>query len=102
MGKALIEVLLQVATLLVSIICVPIDIILQGLFPDLELYLGKVTQVLESYVVPFSGYFVSILPPITRNLIGVYLIFVVGLGAALLTYHSIVLIVKLIGKIKFW
>lgn len=102
MAKALFEVLLWVAQFIVELICLPINALLTTLFPNVEDYLTQVGNTLSNYVVPFSGYFISILPPITRGVIRVYLGFIVVLGSALITYHGIILITKIIRKIKFW
>lgn len=102
MAKALIEVILWVAQFLVELICLPINAILSTLFPDIETFLTNLGNTLSSYVVPISGYFVSLFPPLTKQILGVYLVFIIALGSALITYHSIILITKIIRKIKFW
>lgn len=102
MGQALIEVFLGVATSLVSVILIPIDLIFSSLFPNLTSYINNFNNVLTTYVTPISGYFISMLPPISRSLFFIYIDFLVLLGTALLTYRAIILVFKIINKIKFW
>lgn len=102
MGQVLVDVFLTLSQIIISIVTVPIDLILQGVFPDLTLYLGYFVQVIQSYITPLSGYFISMLPPLTQQLVFVYLNFLVLLGTALITYWGIVLVYKIIQKIKFW
>ena len=58
MGQVLVDVFLTLSQVIISIVTVPIDIILQGVFPDLTIYIGYFVQVIQSYLTPISGYYV--------------------------------------------
>lgn len=80
----------------------PINNLLYNNFPDLTNYLNDFSSLLNNYVAPIIGWFIALIPPKTKALIGIYLATVVGLYIVSLTVQGIVKVFKLIQNIKIW
>lgn len=80
----------------------PINSLLYNAFPDLTEYMNDFANLLNNYVAPIIGWFIALIPPKTKALIGIYIATVVGLYIVSLTIQGIVKVFKLIQNIKIW
>lgn len=102
MAKALMKVIMKLVTSIVDIILLPINSLVGNIFPDFSSALSTFNNFITTYVGGTIGYFSSILPPITRNVISLWFIFLVTYYSVAWSYTLIVKIYNVIQKIKFW
>lgn len=102
MINSLLTGLLNVITLLINVLLTPINLLVSGLFPSANEFVSTFTYTINNYVSPYVGWFVYLLPPHFKTLLGLWLVFMVGLFTAYYSYKAIVKIYKIIQKIKFW
>ena len=105
MGKAILQVLLGFISTIVNTLLAPIDLIVGVLFPQLGTWESQfLTQfaVVNSYISPRVGYFLSYIPPYTKTAIYVFLGVAVVYYTTTLTLHLIFKIFKIIQNIKIW
>ena len=82
MAKALMNVIMKLVTTIVDIILLPVNALIGSIFPDFSTSINNFNSFVSTYVGGTIGYFSSILPPITREVIGIWLLFLV-------TYYSV-------------
>lgn len=102
MTEFLIKAFLKFFVAFANIGLAPINSIMTNLFPDLTTYMNNFATVLNTYVAPCVGWFIALIPPHTKALIGVYLGAMVSLYAVSLTVQTTLKIFKLIQNIKIW
>lgn len=102
MIKALINGILKIILMLLNIVLTPINLLFTNLFPDMSLSISNFTSFCNTYISGTIGYFISILPPIFRNLLVIWFTFVISYYTIYFTYTAIVKIFGIIQKIKFW
>lgn len=102
MAKALFNVLFGVIKSILNIGLAPINLLVVNLFPDFSNLISTFNSTLTTYVSPTIGYFSSILPPNSRNIILLYLTFLVSYYTIVYSAHAIIKIFKIIQRIKFW
>lgn len=80
----------------------PIDAAVCKFFPDLSTYI----QGFEIFITRTFGenlyWFMSLLPPNFKNLLGVYLTFMIALQGFIWVYYALVHILDVLKKLKFW
>ena len=86
----------------IDVLLTPIDLIFANLFPDLTKYIGIFNNFLTKYIPPTLSWANNLLPPLTRELFGIYLLIMIGLGTAVLSVHAYTFIYRIIQKIKLW
>lgn len=102
MAKALMKVIMKLATSAVNIILLPINSLIDGIFPDFSSSISSFNSFVSTYVGGTITYFSSILPPITRSVIGLWLTFLITYYSVSWSYALIIKIYNVIRKIKFW
>lgn len=102
MIKTLLNGLLKIITSLLNVFLIPINALLETLFPDMTSAIGTFTDFVNTYVGGSLSYFFSILPPTFRSLLVLWFGFVVGYYTIYYTYLAIIKIFAIIQKIKFW
>lgn len=80
----------------------PINSIMVNIFPDLTTYMNDFSSVLNNYIAPIVGWFIALIPPHTKALIGVYLATIASLYVLSLAVQTTLKIFKLIQNIKIW
>ena len=86
----------------ISLVLTPIDALFSNLFPDLSYYVGIVDNFLFTTLPPYVNWFINLFPPIFKSLFGLYLTFLLSLGAVIISVHTYVYVYRLIQKIKWW
>ena len=102
MAKALMSVIMKLVTSVLDIVLLPVNALIENIFPDMSTAIGHFNTFVNTYVGGSIGYFASILPPITRSIIGLWLTFLVVYYGIVWSYTAIVKIFNVIRKIKFW
>ena len=102
MAKAIMKVIMKLVSSVVDIVLIPINALIGGIFPNFSTAINNFTSFVNNYVGGTIGYFASILPPITRSIIGLWLSFLITYYAVAWSYSLITKIYNVIQKIKFW
>ena len=102
MAKVLMNVIMKLVSTIVDIVLIPINALISGIFPDFSSAITNFTSFVNNYIGSTIGYFSSILPPITRGIIGLWLTFLVTYYGVVWSYSLITKIYNVIQKIKFW
>lgn len=102
MAKALMKVVMKLVSSVVDIVLLPINALISNIFPDFSEAISNFTSFVTNYVGGSIGYFASILPPITRSIVGLWLTFLVTYYGVSWSYSLIIKIYNVIHKIKFW
>lgn len=86
---------------LVQIICYPINLLFEGLFPDFSNYIDMIDEGLE---VAFNGlsWALSFIPPSVRSVLLFIFTIELSLLAVLKSTHLTAKAYKILQKIKFW
>lgn len=102
MIKALLSGILKIITSLLNVFLLPINALLENLFPDMTSAINTFTNFVNTYIGGSLSYFFSLFPPTFRSLLVLWLGFVVGYYTIYYTYLAIIKIFDIIQKIKFW
>lgn len=102
MIKGILNGLLKMIISVLNIFLIPVNALFENLFPDMTNSINTFVSFVNTYVGSFLSYFFSILPPIFRNILVIWLTFVIGYYTIYYTYLGIIKIFNIIQKIKFW
>lgn len=102
MIKAIINGILNVIMSILNVFLYPINALFENLFPDMTNAIGTFNTFVNDYVGGTLTYFFSILPPIFRSLLIIWLTFLISYFTIYYTYHGLIKIWGVIQKIKFW
>lgn len=102
MINALLKGILKVITKLLSLFLLPINLLINQLFPDMSAAIGHFNTFVNTYLGNTLTFFFSILPPIFRSIILIWLTFLITYYTVYYSYLAIIKIFDLIQKIKFW
>lgn len=102
MIKAIINGLMKLVTSILNIVLLPVNTLIANIFPDMSSAINTFTTFITNYVGGSLAYFSSILPPITRNIIVLWLTFLITYYGIVWSYSLIMKIWNVIQKIKFW
>lgn len=102
MVKALLNGIMKMVTSIINIVLLPVNSLISSIFPDFSSAINNFNTFVNTYVGGSISYFCNILPPITRNIIGIWLTFLVVYYGVVWTYSAIIKIYNVIQKIKFW
>lgn len=105
MAKAILQALLSFIATFVNIILSPIDLIIGTLFPSLSTWETSFVSyygIVEGYLSSRVGYFLSYIPPYTKNAIYIFLGVALVYYTTTLTLHLIIKIFRIIKNIKIW
>lgn len=102
MIKALLNGILNVITSLLNIFLLPINALIENIFPDMSSAISTFNNFINNYVGGTLSYFFSILPPIFRGLLVLWFTFVIAYYSIYYSYLAIIKIWSIIQKIKFW
>lgn len=102
MGKVLLKVVLKLISSILSIILLPINALLVTFVPDFSTYITIFNNNIARFFGNSLAWFFSILPPITKDLIFLYLSFLIVYYSVTYTAHLIYKIFIIIKRIKFW
>lgn len=102
MIKALINGILKLLIMILNIVLLPINALIENIFPDMASAIQTFTNFLNNVVGNNMAYFFHLFPPIFRNLLVIWFTFVIAYYSIYYTYKGILKIWEIIQKIKFW
>lgn len=102
MIKAILNGIMSLVTKIIDIVLLPVNTLIQNIFPDMSNAISSFTTFINQYVGGSLAYFFSILPPITRSIIILWLSFLIVYYGVVWSYTAIIKIYNVIQKIKFW
>lgn len=102
MAKAIFNVLYKVIQSILNIILMPVNLLVVNLFPDFSSMITNFNNGVSRYIGGGISYFSSLLPPITKYVIVLYLTFLVSYYTISYSAHAIIKIFTIIKRIKFW
>lgn len=101
MINLIIQTLFALITWLVNIILTPINLLFDGLFPDLPEF-GPMFSALLSKFIPYIHYLISYIPPTLYFVMRAYVSFIVDFYLIYWSYLAITKLWTILQKIKFW
>lgn len=101
MINALLNGILNMISSLISIILIPVNALLNNLFPDLSIIYSTFNNILIQ-VSSYIGFFTYMIPPITSSILSIFLTIYISYQAIRLSYVAITKIFLIIHRIKFW
>lgn len=102
MFQALFTILFDVITRLVNVILTPINLLAATLVPDLSNVISIFNVMINQYIGGGFTWFFSILPPMCRNVIVLYLTFLIGFYTISISAHAIIKVYTIIKRLKIW
>lgn len=102
MADSILTTILNCLTWLVNLVLSPINSLFNNLFPDMTSYISQFNSFITNYVGGSLSYFFSLLPPITKNIILLYVSFLILYYPIVWTYTLSIRLFAIIQKIKFW
>lgn len=102
MAKAIFSVLLKFIKSIADIILSPINALVVNFLPDLSSLISTFNSAVERFIGTNLAFFANLLPPFTKNLILIYLGFLITYYTIVLTAHAILKVINIIKAIKIW
>ena len=102
MIKAILNGLMSLVTTVLDIVLLPVNALIENIFPDMSNAINTFSNFVSTYIGGSIGYFASILPPISRSIIILWLTFLITYYGVVWSYTLIMKIWNVIQKIKFW
>lgn len=102
MGKALLKVVLKLITSILSIILIPINALVVGLIPNFSTYITIFNNSVARFMGNSLSWFFNLLPPNTKQLIFVYISFLLIYYSVMYSAHLVYKVFIIIRRIKFW
>lgn len=102
MASALFNVFFKIIGHVVGIFTAPINLILVSFFPDFATIIANFNNGVTTLIGGGLGYFSSLLPPITRATILLYLGILISYYVIAVNVHLILKVVTIIKNIKIW
>ena len=102
MIKAILNGIMSLVTKIIDIVLLPVNTLIANIFPDMSTSIGNFNTFVNQYIGGSLAYFFSILPPITRSIIILWLSFLIVYYGVVWSYTAIIKIYNVIQKIKFW
>jgi len=80
----------------------PLNSLIDNIFPDMSNAIILFTQFIGTYVGGLLAYFGNFIPPYTKTIIILWLVFLISYHSIVWAYTLIVKLWNLIQKLKFW
>lgn len=102
MINAIINGILKVITTLLSVFLLPVNLLIENLFPDMTSAISHFNNFVTTYFGSTLSFFFNLLPPIFRGIVILWLSFLISYYTIYFSYLAIVKLFDVIQKIKFW
>ncbi len=102
MAKAIFNVLFKIISAIVNVVLYPINSLVGGLVPDLSNILTSFSETVNIIGGNALDYITHLIPPITLNVVKIYLGFLVTYYTISITVHGILKMWTIIKNIKIW
>lgn len=102
MIKAIINGILNILMKIIDIVLTPLNLLFDNVFPDVSSMISTFNTFINTYIGNSLSFFFSLLPPIFRGLLVLFITFVIAYYGIYYTYVAIKKIFDIIQKIKLW
>lgn len=102
MINAILKGILKVITTLLNIFLLPVNLLIENLFPDMTQAIQHFNDFVNTYLSTPLAYFFNLLPPIFKSILLLWLTFIVSYYTIYYSYLAIIKIWDIIQKLKFW
>lgn len=102
MAKAIFNVFFKVIKGIANIILQPVNALVVTIFPNFSNLITAFNNAIMLFLGNGIAYFFHIFPPNTRNLVIIWLTFLISYYSISFTIHGILKVYKLIKQIKIW
>lgn len=87
---------------LVNVFLLPINQLVVNVFPDFAQYITQFTTKIELYIGNNLSYFSDLLPPMTKELVLLYLTILLLYYTLSISVHAIMKVIHIIQALKIW
>lgn len=102
MIKAILKGILKMVIKVLNVFLIPINALFENLFPNMTNAINHFTTFVNTYVGGTLSYFFSILPPIFRSILSIWVTFLISYYGIIFAYKGFVKVWNVIQKLKFW
>lgn len=102
MFQLLFKIFFSVITNVANIVLLPINALIHNMFPDFSSYIQQFTDGVSTIFGGALGYFSNLLPPITKNIVLLYLSILLVYYTVSISVHAILKVIHIIKAIKIW
>lgn len=102
MIKLLFQVIFNMIKGLLNIVLLPLNLLIVNAFPNISSMISTFNSTVATVLGSGLGFFASLIPPITRSMILLYLTLLVAFYTISISAHIIIKVFTIIRKIKFW
>ena len=102
MIKLLFEVIFKMITALLNVVLLPLNLLIANAFPNLNSMISTFNTTASTVLGSGMGFFASLIPPITRSMILLYLTLLVAFYTISIASYVIIKVFTIIRNIKFW
>lgn len=102
MIKAILKGIMSLVSSIVGLILTPINLLINGIFPDMSTYISNFNTFIHSNVFTPLSWIASFIPTGVKSLLLVWLTFLITYYGIIWTYTGIIKIYNVIRKVKFW
>lgn len=85
-----------------NIFLAPINSIVSTYFPNVTQVINLFNSMVRNYLGSGITYFFSILPPNARNLVFLYITFLISFYTISLLVHAVIKVIEIIKAVKIW
>lgn len=102
MIKLFFEIFLFLISSIVNVFLYPINVLISNVFPDFTYYVANYTNSIKIFVADTISYFSNFLPPLTKDLILLYLSILLIYYSLSIAVHAIMKVIHIIKQVKIW
>lgn len=102
MIKAILKGILKMVIKVLNVFLIPINALFENLFPSMTQAIGHFNTFVNTYIGGTLSYFFSLLPPIFRSILSIWVTYLISYYGIIFIYKGFVKIWNIIQKLKFW
>lgn len=102
MIKAILKGILKMVIKVLNVFLLPVNALFENLFPNMTNAINHFNTFVNQYVGGTLSYFFSILPPIFRSILVIWVTFLISYYGIIFVYKGFLKIWQVIQKLKFW
>lgn len=99
--SSLFNFILTIIMSVIQLICLPLNLLFENVFPDFTRYINIIEDGLSTAFSALS-WAVSLIPPLTREIILLMITIEIALLAVFKSTHATAKVWKILQKLKFW
>lgn len=102
MIKAILKGILKMVIRVLNVFLLPINALFTNLFPNMTQAINHFNNFVNTYIGGTLSYFFSILPPIFRSILAIWITYLISYYGIIFAYKGFLKIWQIIQKLKFW